>query len=409
MGDHVSSLPSASSSVSALSVGDSGAPARVAGVHPLVARMGVAHFVVDWFSNSLAPLIPLLIAKLQLTLAGAGTLAMIFQLAASVTQVLFGDLADRGRAKQMLWLGALVTVVCLGLVAFCQTWNQLVLVLVVGGLGVAAFHPAGAMLAHRHSMGKPGYAMAVYVTSGTLGFALGPMAIALVADRFGLAWVPLLIVPGLAVVFLALRRLPPLEGARRHHQADRFGFRALRPYAKPLALLYFLVVVRGFVSSALGAFVPVLLARRGASITLAAAGITVYSLAGGLGGFFGGAMADHVGHRRVILMSMLLPVPFLVAAPNGSPYATLACLAVAGFFMLSTLPVNVSFGQLIAPVSAGTVASLMMGFAWGAGALLVPVAGWLADRWGLETTLTALGLVPLAGVALAWPLPRRVE
>lgn len=399
---------SASSTASALSLGDSARVARAAGVHPLVARMGVLHFVVDWFSNALAPLIPLLIVKLQLTLAGAGTLAMIFQLAASVTQVVFGELADRGRAKHMLVLGALVTVVCLGLMPLCQTWTQLVAMLVAGGLGVAAFHPAGAMLAHRFSLSRPGYAMAVYVTSGTLGFAAGPLAIALVAERLGLSWVPVLIVPGLAVVFLALRRLPPVEGTPRRHDAGRFGFRALRPYAKPLALLYFLVVVRGFVSSALGAFVPVLLARRGASITLAAAGITVYSLAGGLGGFFGGAMADHVGHRRVILMSMLLPVPFLMAAPGGSPWLTLVCLGVAGFFMLSTLPVNVSFGQLIAPVSAGTVASLLMGFAWGAGALLVPVTGWLADRWGLETTMTVLGLVPLAGVALAWPLPRRV-
>ena len=106
-----------------------GAPGarRVSGVHPLVARMGVVHFVVDWFSNALAPLIPLLITRLQLTLAGAGTLAMILQLATSVAQVLFGDLADRGRAQQMLWGGAHrrrgAASACS---AFCRTWSQLV-------------------------------------------------------------------------------------------------------------------------------------------------------------------------------------------------------------------------------------------------------------------------------------------
>lgn len=403
------SLPSASSDASVLPLRGEPTAARVLGVHPLVARMGAAHFIVDWFSNSVAPLIPLLIARLQLTLAGAGTLMMVFQLASSVLQVVFGDLADRGRSRQMLWSGAIVAVIGLGLVPYCQTLPQLVTVLVVGGLGVAAFHPVGAMLAHRYGMGRPGYAMALYVTSGTLGFATGPVVVALVAERLGIAWVPLLIVPGLAAVFLALRRLPLVEAARGRRGTDRFGFRALRPYAKPLALLYFLVVIRGFVSSVLGAFVPVLLSQRGASITLAASGLTVFSLAGGLGGFFGGAMADRIGHRRVILLSMLAPVPFLLAAPNVSPYATLACLGVAGFFMLATLPVNVSFGQLIAPVSAATVASLLMGFAWGAGALVVPVAGLIADRWGLEPTMTALGLVPLIGVALAWPLPRSVE
>ena len=44
-------------------------------------------------------------------------------------------------------------------------------------------------------------------------------------------------------------------------------------------------------------------------------------------------------------------------------------LAIGGFFLQSTLPVNVMFGQALAPVSAATVSSLMMGFAWGTGGL----------------------------------------
>lgn len=91
------------------------------------------------------------------------------------------------------------------------------------------------------------------------------------------------------------------------------------------------------------------------------------------------------------------------------PSLTLVALALAGFFLQSTLPVNVSFGQLIAPVSAATVASLLMGFAWGLGGLLVPMTGVIADRAGLEATMIGLGLVPLLGVALAWPLPRQVR
>jgi FSR family fosmidomycin resistance protein-like MFS transporter len=405
----VSEPSSASSSLAGLAVPHPNQAATVAGVPPVVARMGVAHFVVDWFSNTLAPLMPLLVTRLQLTLAGAGVLGMILTLASSVAQVLFGDLADRGRARLMLVGGAVLSVAGLSLLTLCQTWTQLVIVLIVGGLGVAAFHPAGAMLAHRFGRERPGYAMAVYVTSGTLGFAVGPLAVALVAEGVGPEWVPALAIPGLATVAIALRRLPDLGPPSAAPRGDRFGFRALRPYAKPLTLLYFLVVIRGVVSSALGTFLPVLISRRGGSVTLAAAAISVYFLAGGLGGFFGGAMSDRVGHRRVILLSMAVPIPFLMAAPLGPPAVTLSCLTIAGFFMQATLPVNVSFGQLLAPVSPATVASLLMGFAWGAGALFVPGIGALADRWGLDATMVALGTLPIAGVALAWPLPRRID
>jgi FSR family fosmidomycin resistance protein-like MFS transporter len=82
-------------------------------------------------------------------------------------------------------------------------------------------------------------------------------------------------------------------------------------------------------------------------------------------------------------------------------------LMAGGFFLQSTLPVNVVFGQAIAPVSAATVSSLMMGFAWGTGGMTVPLTGFVADRIGIEATLVALSLVPLAAAACALPLPDR--
>jgi FSR family fosmidomycin resistance protein-like MFS transporter len=80
-------------------------------------------------------------------------------------------------------------------------------------------------------------------------------------------------------------------------------------------------------------------------------------------------------------------------------------VAVGGFFLQSTLPVNVTLAHEIAPVGAATVSSLMMGVAWGTGGLTVPIVGALADRFGIEPTLMCLAFVPLAGAAFAWPLP----
>ena len=66
-------------------------------IHPTVLLMAGAHFMVDAYGNIYAPLLPLLIPKLHLSLAAAGTLTMLYQMAASVAQVGFGHLADRWR------------------------------------------------------------------------------------------------------------------------------------------------------------------------------------------------------------------------------------------------------------------------------------------------------------------------
>jgi FSR family fosmidomycin resistance protein-like MFS transporter len=65
----------------------------------------------------------------------------------------------------------------------------------------------------------------------------------------------------------------------------------------------------------------------------------------------------------------------------------------------------VTFGQTIAPISAATVSSLMMGFAWGVGGFIVPFVGMLADRIGIEHTLMVMSVVPLIAAVLAVPLP----
>jgi len=67
------------------------------GLHRTVLLLAGIHFLVDGYGNILTPLLPLIIAQLNLSLAGAGALQMCFQLANSVTQLGFGHLADRWR------------------------------------------------------------------------------------------------------------------------------------------------------------------------------------------------------------------------------------------------------------------------------------------------------------------------
>jgi hypothetical protein len=67
-------------------------------------------------------------------------------------------------------------------------------------------------------------------------------------------------------------------------------------------------------------------------------------------------------------------VPFLPGAGAVAVGFT-AAVSIGGLLLQSTLPVNVTYAQMLAPVGAATVSSLMMGFAWGMGSLAVPLIG----------------------------------
>jgi FSR family fosmidomycin resistance protein-like MFS transporter len=282
---------------------------------------------------------------------------------------------------------------------------MLAVILILGGLGGASFHPPAAALAHRLGGSRPGFSMSVYITGGTLGFSLGPLLFAPFAQRFGLTWTPLLALPGLAVVAFFLRRVPEMSA----HSAGGTGFRALAPYARPLALLYFIVVLRTLAAISFATFLPVMLTRRGMTLAASGTAVALYLFASGVGGFAGGPAADRFGPKRVIALSLVLAAPFLYVAPALTGWPFLVTIAIGGFFLQSTLPVNVTFGQSIAPVSAATVSSLMMGFAWGMGGLSVPIVGLVADRIGIESTLRGLALMPIAAALCALPLPGRAR
>ena len=370
-------------------------------LHPTVLLMASVHMMIDGYGNILAPLLPLLIVRLDLSLAAAGTLTMLYQLASSVAQVGFGHLADRWRPRVLMMIGPIVSVTVLSLVGLSTSAVMLAAILVLGGLGGAAFHPPAATLAHQLGGTRPGLSMSVYISGGTLGFALGPLMFAPFAEHFGMQWTPVLALPGLLVIAFFLTRVPVVQWETHSSQ----GLRALRPYFRPLGLLYLIVVLRTMTSIAFATFLPVMLTRRGMSVATAGAIAASYLVASGIGGFFGGPAADRWGPKRVIAWSLVCSTPFLFAAPFLHGPAFVITLAIGGFFLQSTLPVNVVFGQAIAPVSAATVSSLMMGFAWGSGGMTVPLTGFVADRIGIEATLIALSLVPLAAAACALPLP----
>jgi MFS transporter, FSR family, fosmidomycin resistance protein len=367
--------------------------------------MASAHVMVDGYGNIYAPLLPLLIPKLGLSLAAAGMLTTLFQIAASVAQIGFGRLADRWHPRLLVMVGPVLAVSMLSLVGLANSTAMLALILMVGGLGTAAFHPPAAALAHRLGGDSPGLSMSVYITGGTLGFSLGPLMFAPFAQHFGLAWTPLLAIPGLSVVAFFLSRVPPIP----LHPSSSGGFRALRPYAKPLTLLYLIVVLRTLAAISFSTFVSVMLVRRGYTVGQAGSVVAVYLFASGVGGFFGGPAADRFGAKRVIALSLVLATPFLVLAPFFSGWVFVVLLAIGGFFLQSTLPVNVTFGQALAPISAATVSSIMMGFGWGTGGLSVPLVGLIADRVGIETTLSGVALMPLLAAVCALPLPERAH
>jgi FSR family fosmidomycin resistance protein-like MFS transporter len=369
----------------------------------LVLTLG--HFTIDSYSSFYLPLLPLLVGRLGLNYALVGGLVALGSMSSSFSQPLFGLFADRLSRPWFVALGPIVAAVFLSAIGGAPTYAALAGLLVLGGIGVAAFHPQAASLAGE-STPRRGLAMSTFVTGGTLGWSLGPLFAATTVHFVGLerTWMaaaPGLVLGGLLLAWLA--RVPPLT----HAQRVRPPLAELRPVARPLALLYSAVVMRSAISSGFATFLPIYFVHeRHWSLAAGGAITTTYLVAGAVGGFTGGWLADRFGGRRVVQASFALAAPFYALFFVLPQAPGLVCLVTGYALLQGSLPVNVVLGQELSPRHASAISSLLMGAAWGIGALLVGPIGMLADHTGLRVALMVLSAFIVPGFACALALPQ---
>jgi len=369
--------------------------------------LSMGHMFIDLYSAALGALQPLLAQKLNLSLTQAGILGGVMVFSSSVMQPVYGYLSDRFHTRMFTVLAPAIAGVFISSLGLAPAFGWLVAMVFLGGVGVAAFHPQASARASAEAASSRGKWMAIFISAGMLGLAMGPMYFTAATSILGLDRMYWAALPGVLVTLLLWAFHHHSEAAAPRRRGG-FQLAELRPIWKPMLTLYLLVVIRSIVQVTFAQFLPLYLTReRGLSIPRASYELSVYLTAGALGGFLGGNLADRFGGRRVIQFSMICCVPFLILFFMASGFWSLFGLAVGGLTLLFTNPVNIVMAQELAPGQSGTVSALMMGFAWGmAGLIFIPLTGWASDHLSLHQVLFSLVLFPLAGFLLSLKLPK---
>jgi MFS transporter, FSR family, fosmidomycin resistance protein len=370
-----------------------------------LALLSAGHLFSDLYSGALGALQPLLVKQFGMSLASAGILGGVLVWSSSVMQPVYGYLSDRFPTRLFAALGPALAGLLISALGLAPSYAWLLVMVAIGGAGIAAFHPPASAQAplgnHR------GRAMAIFISAGSLGYALGPSYFSVITQRLGLGHAWWAALPGLLISALMLLLLP---APPQRHAKSRAGFdwQALGAARKPLTILYTLVFIRSIIQITFAQFIPLYLFReRGFALDRASYTLTGYLAFGALGGFIGGHLADRFGGARVITISMIGSVPFLALFFFSGGWWSIAGLWAGGLILLFTVPVNVVMAQELVPSQAGTISALMMGFAWGmAGLVFIPLVGWASDLFSMHHALAALTVFPLAGFFLSLRLPK---
>lgn len=116
-------------------------------------------------------------------------------------------------------------------------------------------------------------------------------------------------------------------------------------------------------------------------------------------------MADRLGLKRVLVGSLLVTIPLLLAFISSTGLLSLLMLGLTGTTTIGSASIAVLMGQSYLKSHIGIASGITIGSAIGMGGLGVPILGAIADSYGLVTTMYSMVALPILASALALTLP----
>ena len=371
-----------------------------------ILALSTAHFIHDVYSSFLAPLLPLLIEKLSMSLTQAGFLSTVMQIPALLNPHI-GVLADRISVRYFVILAPAMTAVPMSLIGMAPSYGVLLILLFITGISVSVFHvPAPVMVADL-SAARKGRGMSFFMTGGELARTIGPLVAVAAVSLFGLEdFYPVMIFGLLSSIWLyfKFRRIPvkPVLSKRRLSILDTW--RSLRHVLLPLTAI---LVTRGFMHASITAFLPTYIKMETGNLWLAGIALTLFEAAGVAGVLTAGSISDWFGRRKTLLVSLLGAPLFLFLFTLSGGWLRVSALLVFGFTLLSTTPVMLALVQENARHSPAAANGLFMMISFMARSAVVVVVGFIADRIGLNAAYLISAAMGLIGIPFVLMLPKK--
>jgi FSR family fosmidomycin resistance protein-like MFS transporter len=368
-----------------------------------VLLVSLGHFIHDVYSSFLAPLLPLIIEKLSLSLTRAGLLTTVMQLPALLNP-LIGVWADRFSTRWFIILAPALTAVPMSLIGLAPSYGVLLLLLFISGISVSLFHVPAPVMVAKLSGDFKGRGMSFFMTGGELARTVGPLAAVGAVSLLGLeGFYPVMLLGLLSSLWLYLKfKDVRISGIGRRSITLGGTWREMRHVLLPLVAI---LVARGFMHAAMVTFLPTFIQEESGDLWLAGISLTLVEGAGVAGALTAGFLSDTFGRRRVLMVSLIGAPITLMGFIWLDGWLRFAALVVTGFTLLSTTPVMLALVQEQRPTGSAAANGIFMMASFMARSSVVVVVGFLGDLIGLRATYLCSALLGLAGIPFILLLP----
>lgn len=381
------------------------------------------HLLNDSIQAVIPAIFPILKTSMDLTYFQVGLIGFFLNVTASIMQPFVGHYSDRKPSPYLLPIGMTSTFIGVMGLGLSPHYALVLLSVVFIGLGSAVFHPEAAKVTFLAAGPRRGLAQSIYQVGGNAGQSLAPLFTILIFVPFGQKGALFFMIVAALAILLQLNiarwytvALEKSSLRARHVQKDGQVLQASGELKKKITFAMILLILftfaRSWYHAGISGFYPFYLIEHfGLTIKQSQWFTLAFLAAGAAGTLAGGSISDRIGKKTTMLLSMMLSAPLTIALPFVSTEVAFVFMFIIGFVILSSFSVVVVYGQELMPGKVGMVSGLIIGLAFGLGAIGSASLGALSDVFGVDRIMIATGYLPLLGMlALFWlPADQKVR
>ncbi|MDU7474278.1 MAG: MFS transporter [Paenibacillus macerans] len=378
-------------------------------VYSILFSVSLVHLLNDSIQSVIPAIFPVLQQSLQLSYTQIGWIAFTLNITASMFQPLIGLYTDAKPKLFLLPAGVVFSLLGMVVLAFASDFWQVILSVVLIGVGSSVLHPEASRVAHLAAGPRKGLAQSIFQTGGNVGQALAPVFTALIfvpLGQFGIIWFTLAALAAIIVqIYVArwYRGYLQRQAVKKKETLPRENRLPAAKVAYAIGILIMLLFSKFvYMASMTGFYAFYLIEKHGLTTGQAQVLLFVLLIAGALGTFAGGPLADRFGRRNMIWFSILGTAPFSMLLPFANPFWSAVLCFFIGFILLSGFSVIIVYAQELLPGKVGTVSGLFFGLAFGLGGLGSVVLGALADHTSITFVIQICAYLPLIGLLAAF-------
>jgi FSR family fosmidomycin resistance protein-like MFS transporter len=361
------------------------------------------HFVHDVYSAFLAPLLPLIIEKLSLTLTLAGSLSAFLQFPAILTP-LIGHLSDKYNLRYLVIIAPALTATLMSALGLAPGYGTLAMLLTLTGISVAFFHAPAPAMVGQISGQRVGKGMSWFMGGGELARTVGPLVAVWAASLWGLEGMFRVVVIGWATSILLFWRLRDIPVSARKKGSLQSILPKLRTLFLPLFIISFF---RMFMVVCMTTYLPTYMNLNGATLFLAGASLSLLELAGFVGALSGGTLSDRLGRKPLLAGVTILAPLLMMAFLNVSGWLLVPVLLAYGFVSISAGPVFLALIQDHFPGNRAVSNGLYISMNFLLRSLAMVLIGMAGDVFGLGAAFIGSAALSLLGLLGVFMLPGR--